>query len=151
MFATRNMAPACMAEFALRNCTSLVEITSPFGDLYEILDLDIGLGHCWPVFDILLNFGFGEVVQSTKMVHPLQAANKDAPTGNFSIMEQENNMKVQSQLPSYYRVSSPWINIVPSSNMIFSSIPPSLPLNSSKGVVINEMLPAQSVVIPSVS
>ncbi|KAK1397048.1 hypothetical protein POM88_006911 [Heracleum sosnowskyi] len=52
VFTTRNRAPSYMAEFAFRNCSGLVEVPTPFGDLYEILDLDHGLGPNLPAFDI---------------------------------------------------------------------------------------------------
>lgn len=50
-----------MAESALNHCTRLVYISSPFGYLLEILDLDIGLCPHLEAFDILPNFGLGEV------------------------------------------------------------------------------------------
>lgn len=62
VFATRNRAPAYMAEYALNNCTSLVGVSTPFGNLPEILHLDIGLGPNLNAFEILPNFGLGEVI-----------------------------------------------------------------------------------------
>lgn len=64
VFATRNAAPAYVAEFGLNHCSSLVEIPEPFSRLQEILDMDIGLGPHLDAFEVQPNFGLGEEVHN---------------------------------------------------------------------------------------
>lgn len=42
-------------------CTNFVEVPIPFGSLPKIMDLDICLGPHLDAFDILPNFGMGEI------------------------------------------------------------------------------------------
>lgn len=50
VFSTRNRAPSYLAEYGFNSCSSLVWVTAPFGDLLEILDLDMGLGPHWDAY-----------------------------------------------------------------------------------------------------
>lgn len=54
-----------MTEFALNHCTGLVEVSSPFGNMFEIFDLDMGFGPHLQAFEISVNFAMGEVLQSS--------------------------------------------------------------------------------------
>lgn len=51
-----------MVEFVLNHCTGSVYVSSPFGNLSEFLDLDIGLGPHLEAFEIIPNFGLGKVI-----------------------------------------------------------------------------------------
>lgn len=51
ILSTRNSAPILfLAEYGFNHCEGLVEVLAPFGQLAEILDIDNGLGPCWPAF-----------------------------------------------------------------------------------------------------
>lgn len=64
VFATRNRSVSYMAYFAMLNCSYLVMVNNPFGNLQELLDLDIGLGPHLSAFEILLDLGLREVIQA---------------------------------------------------------------------------------------
>lgn len=57
-----------MAEYTLNNCTNLVSVAAPFGDLSEILDMDMDLGPHLDAFEIFPNFGLGEIAQASPPV-----------------------------------------------------------------------------------
>ncbi|KAK1370711.1 hypothetical protein POM88_036803 [Heracleum sosnowskyi] len=62
VFTTRNRAPMFLAKYGFRHCSGLVEVPYPFGNLVKIVDLDNGMGPHFPAFEIMPNFGLGEVV-----------------------------------------------------------------------------------------
>lgn len=93
--------PAYMVEYSLRYCSNLVEVTSPFGSLSEILEIDNGLGPHWPIFDILPNFGHGESVHTpatTLIVSSNFHQSADASVTNSFIEDLVNDM-LQSYSP----------------------------------------------------
>lgn len=69
VYATRNRAPTYITKYALNHCIGLVGVLTPFCDLHEILDLDMGLGPHLNVFVIVPKFDLGKVIQANPSVH----------------------------------------------------------------------------------
>ena len=64
--ASRNRAALCMAQYGMSNFNSLVEVPTPFEDLQEQLDMDIGFGPREDFLEVQPNFGEGEVMTALR-------------------------------------------------------------------------------------
>lgn len=155
IFSTRNWAPFFLAEYGIRNCLSLVEVPSPFGQLEEILDLNNGLGPRLDIFNVQPNFGLGYFVQVAPP-SPVQNTNGSGPV-SFGILNDLLNFDFgwanvwQNQLMSSgpfqdHFLSNNLAGSMGSQDMSFNSIDPSSFLKSNAG---NDFLSNGSVVRPS--
>lgn len=136
VFATRNNAPAYLAEYGLRNCTDLVEVLSPFGRFAEILDLDKGLGPHFPAFSILPNFGLGDVIhpeqvqERTESLNWVSQSNPFWPWDNFHSVDRGLGRESATNLfPWVCTNPQPWVD--PIANPVTG-------LLKQGGIVINE-------------
>lgn len=96
-----------MVEYALRNCSGLVEVKAPFGNLIEILDLDNGLGPHMPAFHIHPGFGFGEFDQETpQIIASPQVQSLPAVISHLDI--NDHNMHDSQEKAPPIQLSTPW-------------------------------------------
>lgn len=59
-----------MAHFGYENKSSLVQAPGVFGDLQHFLNRDIGMALPYPEFELLENFGDGEVIDPSPPMSP---------------------------------------------------------------------------------
>ncbi|KAL8105078.1 hypothetical protein AgCh_029027 [Apium graveolens] len=153
VYPTGNRAPAYMDEYALCHCTGLVGVSTPFGALFEILDLDMGMGPHLEAFEIAPIFGLGEVLQPTPpplsypvlhTIGPVQAPQSSAHVVMshmepmiYQPYEQDPALTVVNQ-DRQMNIVQTWLNLEPliPENTLF--LPRGGAITLNKGIIIKE-------------
>lgn len=149
VYATRNRAPAYLAEYGLHNCSSLVHVPVPFGDLHEILDLDMGFGPHLDAFDISPNFGLGEV-SNQPQVYPSPSLQHSTPQSLPLASPALDNFEWPPFHPLLINAPFPSVFFQDSFSQPWSPFPRDLSLSSSfslpsRGIIINDTTPNLSL------